>query len=551
MQGKRILFGKEAREELKKGLDTVVNAVSPTIGSMGRNVVIDKGFQQPQVSNDGTTCADSIRLGDSAQRMGAEIGKNVARKTNDEAGDGTTTSLVLTKAIFDGGLQYINKGVNIISLKKGIDKATAYVVERLKEFSRPIIDLKEIEQVATISAESEEIGKLIAQTVQDIGKEGVITVVDSPTVGITSEIVEGMEIQRGFISPAMMTNFEKGISEQNDVPVLLTDKKLVMVNDLLPLLESIIASGRKELFIVAEDVEGEALATFLINKARGSLNITAIKATGFGNGKKDILSDIAVVTGGKVFFSDMADDLSKATIEDLGIVKRVVVSKDKTIIIGNNKQKEFIDARVASLKEQLKTVEGKIDRKTVEDRISKLSGGVASIKVGAVSETEQKYLKLKIEDSINATKAAIAEGIIIGGGSAFAQISKAKVVKNWMFGYRTKFDLSDLRLESKEEEIGFKIVMEAILAPIKNIALNSGKKGKEVDRIINKLQTSILVNSGYNASSGLIQVDLFQRGLIDPVKVTRTALQNAASAAGTLLTTEVLICEEDLVKNNN
>ena len=543
---KRIIFGKEAREELKKGLDVVANAVKITLGPRGRNMIIDKGFQAPVITNDGVTGSDNVVIADSAQRLGAEVGKGVARKTNDEVGDGTTTSLVLTQAIYNGGLKYLDKGINVIALKNGIDKATEYVVGELKKMAKPIKDHKEIEQIATISAESKEIGKIIADTIKVIGNDGVITVEDSQTVGIVSNVVEGMELSRGFISPAMMTNFEKGTSEQDNVPVLLTDKKIVLINDILPLLESIIGTGMKELFIVAEDFEGEALATALINKARGTLNITAIKAPGFGNGKKDILNDIAAITGGKVFFSDMAADLSKVTLNDIGMVKRVVVSKDKTIIVGNNKQKEVIDARVAALKEQLKTTEGKIDRKTLEDRINKLAGGIASIKVGAVTETEQKYLKMKIDDAVSATKAAISEGVVSGGGGALTRISRRRIKKGLLFGYNESFNFSDMLFENREEEVGFKIVMEAILAPIQNIMTNAGKSNKDINRVIDFIQSNNEMSLGYNAVSGLMEVDMVKSGIIDPVKVTKTSLINSSSAAGTMLTTDVIIAEEDL-----
>ena len=551
---KRIITGSEAREQIKIGLDVVADAVKKTLGPRGRNVIIDKGFQAPTITNDGVTCSDNIIVKDSAQRLGAEVGKGVARKTNEAVGDGTTTSLVLTQAIYNGGLKYLNSGINVIALKQGIDKASKYVIAKLKEIAKPIKNDIEIEQIATISAESAEIGKVIADTIKKIGHNGVIAVEDSQTVGITSQVVEGMELSKGFISPAMITNFDKGISEQTNVPVLVTDKKIVMIQDILPLLESIIATGIKELFIIAEDFEGEALATAIINKARGSLNITAIKAPGFGNGKKEILEDIVTLTGGRVILSDAAEDLSKITINDVGMVKRVIVSKEKTVIIGDNKQKEKINARVAALREQLKTVEGKIDRKTLEDRINKLAGGIASIKVGAVTETEQKYLKLKIDDAVAATKAAIEEGVVSGGGGALARISRCKVDHTWLtwlFGYGRRFDLSDIQIGSEEEEIGFKIVMEAILTPLENIVLNAGKSYEEIDRVINTIQWVDGNNVGYNAITDCIEENMIDRGIIDPVKVTRLALENSASAAGTLLTTDVIIAEEELVKSNN
>ena len=545
---KRIIFGTEARAEIKKGLDIVANAIKITIGPKGRNLLIDKGIMPPLATNDGVSGSDNIVVKDSAQRLGAEVGKNVARKTNEAVGDGTTTSLVLTQAIYNKGLTYLEKGVNVISLKKGIDKATASVIDSLKKVAIPITDSKSIKQVATISAESEELGTVIADTIDKIGKDGVITIEDSQIPGITSHVVEGMELKRGFISAGMVTNPDKGVSEQEDAMVFVTDKKIVLASDLIPVLEVVIASGKRALFLVCEDLEGEALATVLINKARGVLNITAIKTPGFGLGKKDLLEDITTVVGGRVFFNDAGEDLSKVIASDFGNAKRVIVSREKTIIVGPNDRKDIIEKRVSALKEQLKTIEGKVDQKSMNERINTLAGGVATIRVGAVTETEQKYLKLKLEDAVNATKAAIEEGVVAGGGSAFAFISLCRVNKFLKFFTNKKFQFDTIKFVNKDEEIGFKIVMEAILAPITNILINAGYSYDEIDNIIHEIQNSP-EGAGFDALNGLFLEDMIGSGVIDPVKVSRKALENAASAAGTLLTTDVVICEENKESN--
>ena len=531
---KRILFNEEARSALKRGVDAVANAVKITIGPRGRNVVLDKGYGAPTITNDGVTIAKDITLKDKFENMGAEIVKEVATKTNDSAGDGTTTSVVLTQALVEAGFKKVLMGANSMGIRRGIEQATRDAVEALKKMAKPIKADSEIRQVATISAESEEIGQIIANTIKKIGKDGVVTVEESQTFGVDSEIVEGLEFDKGYLSPYMITNGERMEAEYRDVSVLITDKKISSIKEVLPILEKVAASGKKELVIIADDVDGEALTTFVVNKLRGSFNVLAIKAPGYGDRKKEVLADIAATVGAKVISEEVGLKFENAELNILGRASRVISSKDSTIIVGGKGKKANIEARIESLRAQRENTTSKFDKEKLDERIGKLSGGVAVIKVGAATETEMKYLKLKIEDAVNATKAAIAEGIVTGGGSALAKVAKLLDTK----AKSAKIDLSnpvDVELWA-----GYTIVVEALSEPLRQIAHNAGMdSGVAVDRVARGGK-----NFGYDASNDKYIDDMFEAGIIDPVKVTRAALENASSAVAMLLTTEAAIADE-------
>ena len=524
---KQIIYAEEARKALKRGIDKVAVAVKITIGPRGRNVVLDRGYGAPTITNDGVSIAKEIVLKDKFENMGAEIIKEVATKTNDVAGDGTTTSVILTQAIVAEGMKHTTLGVNAMAIRAGIEKASEEVVKALKEISKPIKTKEEIKQVATISAESEEIGKKIAETIEKVGKDGVVTVEESQTTGIESEVAQGLEFDKGFVSPYMITNPDRMEAEYSDVPILLTDKKISSIKEILPLLEKLAQTGKKELVIIADDVDGEALTTFVVNKLRGGFNVLAIKAPGYGDRKKEILADIAVTIGAKVISEELGIKLDKAEISMLGRAHKVISDKDKTVIVGGKGKKSDVEARIAQIKKQRAGAESKFDIEKLDDRIAKLSGGVAVIRVGAATETEMKYLKLKIEDAVNATKAAIEEGIVIGGGSAFIKalekVKEKKIVHS-----------------SREIEVGFNIVLKALEAPLRQIAINAGKDDGSV--IVEAVR--IAGNNGYDALNDKIVADMIKVGIVDPVKVARTALQNASSAAAILLTTEVAIADE-------
>lgn len=529
---KIIKFNSEAREALKRGIDKVADAVKVTIGPRGKNVVLERGYGAPTITNDGVTIARDIVLKDKFENMGADILKEVASKTNDLAGDGTTTSMVIAQAIIEEGMKKTTMGVNAMGIKAGIEKATEEVVKELKLMAKPINNKKEIQQVATISAESEEIGKIIADTIEKVGKDGVVTVEESQSFGVDSEIVKGMELNSGYISPYMVTNTERMEAEFNDTPILLVDKKISTIKEILPILEKLAETGKKDLVIIAEDVDGEALATFVVNKIRGAFNILAIKAPGFGNNKNDILEDIAVMVGAKVVSEKTGMKLENTELDVLGRANKVLSTKDNTIIVDGKGKKSQIENRVSSLKGQLHSTKSKFDKEKYQERIAKLTGGIAVIKVGASTETEMKYLKLKIEDAVNATKAAIEEGIIIGGGSALVKIAQKlenKLIKSTLKNFESEF------------KVGFDILIKALEAPLRQIAINSGKDDGSV--IVDKVKNT-KGNGGYDASSDRIIDDMFKAGILDPVKVARSGIQNAASSAGILLTTEVAIADE-------
>lgn len=540
---KVILFNQEAREALKRGVDKVADAVRITIGPRGRNVVLDKGYGSPIVTNDGVTIAKDITLTDKFENMGAEIVKEVASKTNDSAGDGTTTSVVLTQALVEIGFKKSLSGTNSMGIRRGIEAATLDAVDALKKLAKPIKSDDEVKQVATISAESEEIGSIIAGTIKKIGKDGVVTVEESQSFGIDSEIVEGLEFDKGYLSPYMITNAERMEAEYRDPAILITDKKISVIKDILPLLEKLASTGKKDLVIIADDVDGEALTTFVLNKLRGSFNILAIKAPGYGDKKKELLDDIATIVGARVVsegidsFKEIAESNEAVFGSWIGHARKVTSTKDSTIIVGGKGKKVDIEVRVESLRNQLGSSTSKFEKEKLEERIGKLTGGVAVIKVGAATETEMKYLKLKIEDAVNATKAAIAEGIVAGGGSAFAKVSKK---------LESKYKESKIAKEAPENAeaaefaAGYTAVIEALKEPLRQIAKNAGKDEGVVLNEVLKGST----NSGYDALKDVFVSDMFEAGIIDPVKVTRAALENASSAVAILLTTEVAIADE-------
>lgn len=527
---KVILFSEDARKALKRGVDAVANVVKVTIGPRGRNVVLDKSYGAPTITNDGVSIAKEITLSDKFENMGAEIIKEVANKTNDVAGDGTTTSVILTQAIVGEGLKHAAMGVNAMSLRAGIEEAAAKAVAVLGSIAKPIKNKEEIRQVATISAESESIGLIIAETIEKVGKDGVVTVEESQTFGVDSEVVEGLEFDKGYVSPYMITNPERMEAEYRDVPILITDKKISGIKEILPLLEALAQTGKKELVIIADDVDGEALSTFIVNKLRGGFSVLAVKAPGYGDRKKDMLEDIAVTVGAKVISEDLGIKLESATIDMLGRASKILARKDSTVIVGGKGGKTAIDNRVKALKKQRETLDSKYDKEKLDERIAKLSGGVAVIRVGAATETEMKYLKLKIEDAVAATKAAIAEGIVAGGGSALI-----RVIKKMRGMKATDFATPEIAL-------GYDIVLRALEAPLRQIVLNTGNADGSV--AVEKIMSSDKENAGFNAVLEKFSDDLIKDGIIDPVKVTRTALQNAASAAAILLTTEAAIADE-------
>ncbi len=527
---KQIKFREEARTDLKRGVDKVADAVKVTLGPKGRNVVIDKGYGSPTITNDGVTIAKEISLPDKFENMGAEIVKEVSGKTNDVAGDGTTTSVVLTQSIVDEGMKLTSMGVNAMGVRHGIERTAEETVKALQGISKTIKSQEEIRHVATISAESKEIGNIIADTIDKVGKDGVVTVEESQSFGVESEVVEGMKFDNGYISPYMVTDSERMEAEYKNPSILVTDKKISGVKEVLPFLEKLSQSGKKDLVIIADDVEGEALATFVVNKLRGSFNVLAVKAPGFGDRKKEQLEDIATTIGATVISEDVGLTFENADVSMLGQAQRVVSSKENTIIVGGKGNKSDIDSRVSQLKSQREKTESKFDIEKLDERIARLAGGVAVIRVGAATETEMKYLKLKIEDAVNATKAAIDEGVVAGGGASLVKVID-KVRKT----------LSKEAESSQEFEVGMAIVLRALESPLRNIVANCGKEDGAV--IVNQVKQG-KASSGYNAQTDEIESDMINAGIIDPVKVTRSCVQNAASAAAILLTTEASVADE-------
>ncbi|EAK3672620.1 chaperonin GroEL [Campylobacter jejuni] len=519
---KEIIFSDEARNKLYEGVKKLNDAVKVTMGPRGRNVLIQKSFGAPSITKDGVSVAKEVELKDSLENMGASLVREVASKTADQAGDGTTTATVLAHAIFKEGLKNITAGANPIEVKRGMDKACEAIVGELKKLSREVKDKKEIAQVATISANSDEkIGNLIADAMEKVGKDGVITVEEAKSINDELNVVEGMQFDRGYLSPYFITNAEKMTVELSSPYILLFDKKIANLKDLLPVLEQIQKTG-KPLLIIAEDIEGEALATLVVNKLRGVLNISAVKAPGFGDRRKAMLEDIAILTGGEVISEELGRTLESATIQDLGQASSVIIDKDNTTIVNGAGEKANIDARVNQIKAQIAETTSDYDREKLQERLAKLSGGVAVIKVGAATETEMKEKKDRVDDALSATKAAVEEGIVIGGGAALIK-AKAKI----------KLDLQG------DEAIGAAIVERALRAPLRQIAENAGF---DAGVVVNSVENAEDENTGFDAAKGEY-VNMLESGIIDPVKVERVALLNAVSVASMLLTTEATISE--------
>lgn len=527
---KQILFNERARRALKAGIDKAAGAVKVTLGPRGRNVALDKGYGSPTITNDGVSIAKEITLRDKFENMGAEIVKEVATKTNDIAGDGTTTSVVLLQAIVEEGMKHTEAGLNAMAVRQGIEKAAQDAVVALRGLAKKIQNDDEIKQVATISAESEEIGSIIADTIKEVGKDGVVTVEESQSLGIEKEVVEGLEFDRGYVSAYMVTDSSRMEASYKDPLVLITDKKISSVQEILPVLQKIAESGKKDLVIIADDVEGEALTTFVLNKLRGTFNVLAVKAPGYGDRKEEMLQDIATMTGGQVISEKTGVKFENATIDMLGRAQKVIATKDSTIIMGGKGAKKDIDARVAQIRKQVADTTSKFDKEKLEERLAKMTGGVAVIRVGAATETEMKYLKLKIEDAVNATKAAIEEGIVAGGGTALVKAAQ-KVQENFA---KTKDKMAvDLR-------VGYEVVLKALEMPLRQIAQNAGADPGVVVEKVREAKG----NAGYDATKNEVVADMLAAGIVDPVKVTRTGLERAASAAAMLLTTEAAIAEE-------
>jgi chaperonin GroEL len=518
---KQILFNEDARHAIKSGVDKLANAVKVTLGPRGRNVVLDKGYGSPTVTKDGVTVAKEIELEDKYENLGAEMVKEVATKTNDAAGDGTTTATILAQALVAEGLKNVTAGVNPQILRRGIEKGVEALVGELKNISKPV-EGDAIQHIASISANDGEIGKTIAEAMRKVGDNGVISVEEGQSFGIELETVDGMQFDKGYLSPYMVTNPERMEAEYNDPFILITDKKISSVEDLLPALEKVAQAGRKEIVIIAEDVDGQALATLVVNKLRGAFSALAVKAPGFGDRRKAMLADIAVLTGGRVVSEEVGMKLENVDLKDLGRARKVTSTKDQTVIVDGKGEASAIEARIAQIKNEIEVTTSDYDKEKLQERVAKLSGGVAVIKVGAASEVEMKEKKHRIEDAVAATKAAIEEGIVPGGGVALVRAAKA---------------LDTLSLES-DEKVGIDILRRAIVEPIHIIAENAGKDGAVVVSKVRELDGGY----GYNAETDEYE-DLVASGVIDPAKVTRCALQNAASIAIMILTTEAVVTD--------
>src|SRR3989338_114137 len=531
---KQIIYNEQARAALRRGIDKVAEAVKVSLGPKGRDVILDKGYGAPTITNDGVTIAKEIDLEDKFENMGADLVKEVATKTNDVAGDGTTTATVLAQALVEEGIKNIAAGNDPIAIKSRIQKAVLAAKAALEAMKKPVSSEDEIAQVATISAQDEEVGKIIAQAVKKVHKKySIITVEESQTFGVTSEVVEGMQFDRGYVSPYMITNADRMEAIYEDAYILITDKKVSALSDILPLLEKVAQSGKKEIVIIADEVEGEALTTFVINKLRGTFNVLAVKGPGFGDRRKEMLADIAVLTGGRVISEDLGLKLESAKLEDLGQARKVIATKDNTTIVEGKGDRKAIEDRVAQINKELDMSTSEFDKEKLQERLAKMSGGVAVIKVGAATETEMKQKKFKIEDAVNATKAAVAEGIIPGGGVALIKIAT-------VLSRDQKADIIDA------EKVGWNIVRKSLEAPLRQIAANCGIH--DIALILNAVKNPADM-IGYDFTKAKLddpeagKVDMLKAGIIDPVKVTRTALENAASVASTLLTTEALITD--------
>lgn len=520
---KEILFAEEARRSMLRGVDALANAVKVTLGPKGRNVVLEKKFGSPLITNDGVTIAKEIELEDAFENMGAQLVKEVATKTNDVAGDGTTTATVLAQAMIREGLKNVTAGANPMVVRKGIDKAVRAAVTELQSIAKHVEDSQAIAQVASISAADEEVGALIAEAMEKVGKDGVITVEESKGFNTELEVVEGMQFDRGYVSPYMITDTDKMEAVLDNAYILITDKKVSNIQEILPVLEKVVQQG-KQLLIIAEDVEGEAQATLIVNKLRGTFTCVAVKAPGFGDRRKAMLQDIAALTGGQVITEELGLELKSTSIDQLGTARQIRVTKENTIIVDGAGSKSDIDARIKQIRTQLEETTSEFDKEKLQERLAKLAGGVAVIKVGAATETELKERKLRIEDALNATRAAVEEGIVAGGGTALINVFAA---------------VAAVEAASDDEQTGINIVLKALEAPIRTIADNAGQEGSVVVERLKNEKTGV----GYNAASGE-WVDMIAAGIVDPAKVTRSALQNAASVAAMFLTTEAVIADK-------
>ena len=522
---KIICYGEEARKALEKGVDQLADTVKITLGPKGRNVVLDKKFGAPLITNDGVTIAKEIELEDPFENMGAQLVKEVSTKTNDVAGDGTTTATLLAQAIIREGLKNLAAGANPMVMKKGIAKATAAAIEAMKVNSQKVNGSADIARVGAVSSGDEAIGQLIAEAMEKVGHDGVITIEESKTAETYSEVVEGMQFDRGYITPYMVTDTEKMEANLDDALILITDKKISNIQELLPLLEQVVQAGKK-LLIIAEDVEGDALSTLIVNRLRGTLNVVCVKAPGFGDRRKEMLQDIAILTGGQVISSDVGLELKEATLAQLGQARQVKVTKENTTIVNGAGSSEEIKARIGQIKSQIEVTTSDYDKEKLQERLAKLAGGVAVIKVGAATEVEMKEKKLRIEDALNATRAAVEEGIVAGGGTAYLNAIPA---------------VEKLYAETEgDEKTGLQIVARALTAPVKQIAANAGIDGSVV---LEKIRESGKVGYGFDAYNE-VYCDMIPTGIVDPTKVTRSALENAASIASTLLTTESLVADK-------
>lgn len=524
MSAKELKYSENARNSILAGVNALANAVKVTLGPKGRNVVIQKAFGAPHITKDGVSVAKEIELENAFENMGAQLVKEVAQKTNEDAGDGTTTATVLAQAVYREGVKLVAAGHNPMDLKRGIDLATNAVIEKLRTMSKKIDTTQDIANVGTISANNDkEIGSLISEAMEKVGKEGVITIEESKTAETMLDVVEGMQFDRGYVSPYFVTNPERMEANFENPYILITDKKISSMKELLPTLEKVVQTG-KGIIILAEDIEGEALTTLVVNKLRGTLNVAAVKAPGFGDRRKEMLKDIAILTGGQVISEELGMSLETVTLQDLGSCKRITIDKENTVIVDGAGNKADVDSRVAAIRSQIAETTSDYDKEKLQERLAKLAGGVAVIRVGAPTESEMKEKKDRVEDALNATRAAVEEGIIVGGGAALLH---ASVV------------LDSLKGENDEQNAGIKIIKRAIQEPLRQIAFNAGLDGAVV---VNKIVESNNANFGFNAREDKYE-DLVKAGIIDPTKVTRSALQNAASIAGLMLTTETMIAD--------
>jgi len=528
---KKIIFDEKARESLKKGVDKLAKVVKITLGPRGSNVILDRGFGSPLITNDGVTIAKEIELEDKTENLGAEVLKQAAEKTNDVAGDGTTTAIVLAWSIITAGLKNVTAGTDALSIKRGIDKAVKVVIKELKNISQKVENHDEIANVGSISADDKEIGNIIADIFDEVGKNGVITVEESKTLGLSKEIVKGLQFDKGYISAYMITDSEKMEAVLENPYVIITDKKITSIQEILPLLDKIVQSGKKDLLIIADDLSGEALATLILNKLRGTFNVVAVKTPGFGDRKKELIEDIAIVTGSKVISEEIGLKLDKTELDDLGNARRIVINKENTTIVEGGGNAENIKNRTKQIKKQLENTDSDFDKEKLEERLAKLSGGIAVIKVGAATEVEQKEKQHRVEDAVRATKAALEEGVVPGGGIALLRSAKA---------------LENINLDNVDEKVGVDIILRALEEPIRQIAENAGRSGEVILEEAKKRKD----NEGFDVTKGEF-IDMFKAGIVDPTKVTRSALENAASVASMLLTTKAVVTDIPETKENH